>query len=101
MRDRLEPVCRRRRLDPLALCHRLGSGFTRSIDGACWRTVAGDGRHTRVQKLPEIRISRASPDLCGGRPVMAVPTAIRRASLEKVDVQADPATLPGKADTVG
>ena len=57
MRDRLEPVCRRRRLDPLALCHRLGSGFTRSIDGACWRTVAGDGRHTRVQKLPEIRIS--------------------------------------------
>src|SRR6478672_7326282 len=57
MRDRLEPVCRRRRLDPLALCHRLGSGFTRSIDGACWRTVAGGGRHTRVQKLPEIRIS--------------------------------------------
>src|SRR6478672_5051466 len=58
MRDRLEPVCRRRRLDPLALCHRLGSGFTRSIDGACWRTVAGGGRHTRVQKLPEIRISQ-------------------------------------------
>ena len=24
-----------------------------------------------------------------------------RASLEKVDVQADPVTLPGKADTVG
>jgi hypothetical protein len=28
------------------------------IDGACLRTVAGDGRHTRVQKLPEIRIRR-------------------------------------------
>jgi hypothetical protein len=32
---------------------------------------------------------------------MAVPTAKRRASLEKVDVQADPAAEPGKADTVG
>ena len=32
---------------------------------------------------------------------MAVPTAIRRASLEKVDVQADPKVESGKADTVG
>jgi hypothetical protein len=32
---------------------------------------------------------------------MAVPTAKRRASLEKDDVQADPVTLPGKADTAG
>jgi hypothetical protein len=32
---------------------------------------------------------------------MAVPTAIRRASLEKVDVQADPTAESGKADTVG
>src|SRR6516165_6394127 len=32
---------------------------------------------------------------------MAVPTAIRRASLEKVDVQADPTAEPGKADMVG
>jgi hypothetical protein len=31
---------------------------------------------------------------------MAVPTAIRRASLEKVDAQADPTTLSGKADTL-
>jgi len=32
---------------------------------------------------------------------MAVPTAIRRASLEKDDAQADPTTLSGKADTAG
>jgi hypothetical protein len=32
---------------------------------------------------------------------MGVPTAIRRASLEKDDVQADPVTLPGKDDTTG
>src|ERR1700680_1456445 len=32
---------------------------------------------------------------------MAAPTAIRRASLEKDDAQADPTTLSGKADTAG
>jgi hypothetical protein len=32
---------------------------------------------------------------------MAVPTAIRRASLEKDNAQADPTTLSGKADTAG
>jgi hypothetical protein len=32
---------------------------------------------------------------------MAVPTAIRRASLEKDNAQADPMTLSGKADTAG
>jgi hypothetical protein len=32
---------------------------------------------------------------------MAVPTAIRRANLEKDDVQADPTTLSGKADMAG
>src|ERR1700694_1808672 len=32
---------------------------------------------------------------------MAVPTAIRRASLEKEDVQADPTAISGKAETAG
>ena len=32
---------------------------------------------------------------------MGVPTAIRRASSEKVDVQADPTATSGKADTAG
>ena len=32
---------------------------------------------------------------------MAVPTAIRRASLEKTDVQADPTGISGKADMAG
>jgi len=32
---------------------------------------------------------------------MVVPTAIRRAILEKDDAQADPTTLSGKADTAG
>jgi hypothetical protein len=32
---------------------------------------------------------------------MAVPTAIRRANLEKDDVQADPKVESGKADTDG
>ena len=32
---------------------------------------------------------------------MAVPTAIRRANLEKDDVQADPIVESGKADTDG
>jgi hypothetical protein len=32
---------------------------------------------------------------------MGVPTAIRRASLEKDDVQADPTAISGKADTAG
>ena len=32
---------------------------------------------------------------------MSVPTAIRRASSEKVDVQADPTATSGKADTAG
>ena len=36
-----------------------------------------------------------------GRPAMGVPTAIRRASPEKVDVQADPTAISGKADTTG
>ena len=36
-----------------------------------------------------------------GRPAMGVPTAIRRASSEKVDVQADPTAISGKADTAG
>ena len=57
LRDGLEPVRRRPRLDPLALRGRLGSGFARSIGGACYQTVARDRRHTRVQKFPEIRMS--------------------------------------------
>jgi hypothetical protein len=36
-----------------------------------------------------------------GRPATGVPTAIRRAGLEKDDVQADPTTLSGKAVTAG
>jgi hypothetical protein len=40
LRDGLEPVRRRSRLDPLALRGRLGSGLVRSIVDACYRTVA-------------------------------------------------------------
>ena len=42
---------------PVALRGRLGSGFARSIACACYRTVAQIKRHTRVQKIQEIRIS--------------------------------------------
>ena len=37
LRDGVEPVRRRSRLDPLALRGRLGSGFVRSIAAACYR----------------------------------------------------------------
>jgi hypothetical protein len=37
LRDGVEPVRRRSRLDPLALRGRLGSGFLRSIAAACYR----------------------------------------------------------------
>ena len=36
-----------------------------------------------------------------GRPAMGVPTAIRRASLEKDDVQADPTTFRGRLIRLG
>ena len=54
--DESEALCR---LGPLALRGRLGSGFVRSIACACYRTVAQIKRHTRVQKIQEIRISNA------------------------------------------
>ena len=39
LRDGVEPVRRRSRLDPLALRGRLGSGFVRSIAAACYRCL--------------------------------------------------------------
>src|SRR5438067_13409440 len=43
---------------PLALRGRLSSGCARSTGGAGYQTVTRDGRHSRVQKFPEIRIIR-------------------------------------------
>src|SRR5205823_3868994 len=40
LRDGVEPVRHRSRLDPLALRGRLGSGYPRSIAAACYRTAA-------------------------------------------------------------
>ena len=39
LRDGVEPVRRRSRLDPLALSGRLSSGFVRSIAAACYRSL--------------------------------------------------------------
>ena len=50
-------VCQQPRPHPLALRSRLGAGFARSVSDACYGTVARDGRHTQVQKYPEIRMS--------------------------------------------
>src|SRR5437868_9101813 len=40
LRDGVEPVRHRSRLDPLTLRGRLGSGYPRSIAAACYRTAA-------------------------------------------------------------
>ena len=69
--------------------------------GAGPRTASRSALRCQTPKVGAGCLSRASPDLCGGRPVMAVPTAIRRANLEKDDVQADPKVESGKADTDG
>jgi hypothetical protein len=57
LRDGLEPVCRRSRLDPLALRGRLGAGFAGSVGGACYLTAVWNARDPRIQKITEIRIS--------------------------------------------
>ena len=46
---------------------------------------------------PSISVSRIGDSAS----VQAATRVKRRASLEKVDVQADPVTLPGKADMAG
>jgi hypothetical protein len=57
---RLEPVCRRSRLDPLALRGPLGSGFAGSVGGARYLTAVCNARDPRIQKITEIRISGAA-----------------------------------------
>jgi hypothetical protein len=54
--DGLEPVCRRSRLDPLALRGPLGSGFPGSVGGARYLTAVWNARDPRIQKITEIRI---------------------------------------------
>src|SRR3982074_2527072 len=76
--------------------------------GAGPRTASRSALRRQTPKVGAGCLRRATPARCGGgrdvgggRPVMPVPTAIRRASLEKDDVHADPTAISGKAEMAG